>query len=317
MNEAVKVDKETNTVYLFPVSKKTCIIATFLWSLLCLTCFCILLYLDLEVEFNWASEWDRRWRRVSYCEEQKQDGLLAQRFNSVSNFGFIYFGGIIFALQIADAFSRDENLISNEITKGWFYGSLFGLGLIFLGIGSFIFHAHPSKETHKYDQASMLVYVTLLLMYFMQLLFQKSFAFNLLFKGMTSICFGVILLYVYHPDLGIEIGLLKILEPLVSGIFILAVVNFTVRSERIAVFLRKETNLGKFIQTDTELDYRILFGVGLCFLLAMFFQEDFVNMPCYSHSKFQFHAAWHGLASLGLETYKCTEKVVYGLFKMY
>eukprot|EP00924_Labyrinthula_sp_SR-Ha-C_P004646 snap_masked-scaffold_1-processed-gene-6.32-mRNA-1 protein AED:1.00 eAED:1.00 QI:0/0/0/0/1/1/2/0/317 len=290
MNEKVeKVPAQREKGYLFPVSQKVFIIASVTWAGICLTCFCVLLYLDTEIQFNWAGEWGSRDTNI-FCEKKKEEGLLGQRFNSVSNFGFFFSGGIALALQITDVFLKDENLVSNEITQGWFYGTLMGLGQIYLGVGSFLFHAHPNWKTHEHDQAAMFCY----------LLFRKNKIVNLLFKVTTCLCFGIILLIVYHPDIGVQRGRASgVVGGIVGGIFFFALLNFVVRNERVINILQTKTDKILYFQTQTCLDSRVFSAVSASFGVAVFFQEQFINLPCYRNSKFQFHAAWHGLCAVG------------------
>eukprot|EP00924_Labyrinthula_sp_SR-Ha-C_P004823 snap_masked-scaffold_1-processed-gene-13.3-mRNA-1 protein AED:1.00 eAED:1.00 QI:0/0/0/0/1/1/2/0/281 len=153
MNESIEKNSENSEKgYLFPVTKIICFIYTFVLSFLTITTFSVLLYLDAELDFRWSSEWGTRETTV-FCEKTEEISLLSETFNAVSNFGFMYFGIISLTFQCVDFYSKDEKLVPNEITKGWFYGTLIGLGQVFLGFGSFLFHAHPSETTYEYDQA--------------------------------------------------------------------------------------------------------------------------------------------------------------------
>lgn len=69
-----------------------------------------------------------------WCEAPRIGSWILEPVNTWTNLSFIFFG--IFILQRALVKKREDHLLINP-----FFTSVFGLGMIFLGIGSGFFHA--------------------------------------------------------------------------------------------------------------------------------------------------------------------------------
>jgi hypothetical protein len=194
-------------------------------------------------------------------------GTIKQYSNSVSSLGFCIVGFWIIGKQIlvnvTDHYSKSDH--------SSFLAALYAISVIFIGIGSFIYHATLSFVGQFLDVASMNLLANFILL--------THFRFRKEFSNKTFIFLYVILnlftsyLIWYHPETRRILFLILIL------ISILPILPFWG-----ALFLKA---------------YAYLYSAILILLIALvIWNLDLRGVVCSPNSLLQGHAIWHVLGSL-------------------
>lgn len=223
-----------------------------------------------------------------FCETQKDDSFLQQQQNTTSNLAFMYFSLVCFGFAMFDWKNRkNKNEPQSHLTYSPYLSVVYGVSLFYMGFGSFIFHAYTSSITFAHDKASILVqlvvvitfsilsYVSLENTYFRQL---KA---SVLFLGAVAVTVVLSLSIVGTID--------------VDGLFTLTFISIPT-----IILLLVGQSIKQYRNNNSVFASIVLHCSGLLFfLIALFFQEQFIEVVCSPNSKFQFHAVWHVCAALG------------------
>ena len=98
----------------------------------------------------------------SYAERIYESSVFRTRANTWSNYGFVVVGAYALALAWLDL-KRKHDASAGYIVQNPIYGALFGIGCIYLGIGSGFFHASLTRWGQQLDVASMYAALTALI----------------------------------------------------------------------------------------------------------------------------------------------------------
>jgi len=98
----------------------------------------------------------------SYAERIYESSVFRTRANTWSNYGFVAVGAYALALAWLDS-KRKYDARAGYIVQNPIYGALFGIGCIYLGIGSGFFHASLTRWGQQLDVASMYASLTALI----------------------------------------------------------------------------------------------------------------------------------------------------------
>jgi hypothetical protein len=98
----------------------------------------------------------------SYAERIYESSVFRTRANTWSNYGFVVVGAYALALAWLDS-KREYDAQAGYIVKNPIYGALFGIGCVYVGIGSGFFHASLTRWGQQLDVASMYAALTALI----------------------------------------------------------------------------------------------------------------------------------------------------------
>lgn len=90
-----------------------------------------------------------------FCELNRFGEIVVQPSNTWSNFGFLLVGITCVSIAIRDHKYHDRLEVSNLLAKRPAFSFLFGISVIFLFIGSFMYHASLTWFFQKLDQNGM------------------------------------------------------------------------------------------------------------------------------------------------------------------
>ncbi len=85
-----------------------------------------------------------------FCEKNRMDAFLREKMNSWSNLAFVWCGLVCLFMGFADKKSTDSE---NLIIKMPIISYATGLSLIYLGLGSFLYHASLTRVMQRFDMA--------------------------------------------------------------------------------------------------------------------------------------------------------------------
>eukprot|EP01083_Nonionella_stella_P241548 843432_1 len=108
------------------------------------------------IQYGQASWWDLSWfgsnKRGMYCERVHSDDFLKENSNSKSNIFFVLIGEIILFFYFYDS-AIFKSYRTNSQYPVW--SLLYGLSMIYVGIGSFFYHASLKHLAQITDVAAI------------------------------------------------------------------------------------------------------------------------------------------------------------------
>lgn len=231
--------------------------------------------------------------------------ILSEKANALSNFGFVGFGFIILACAIADTRNKiraedgtDSNSLGtrrNHLTEAPVISFSFAISMVYLGVASFIFHAHPSSQNYRHDQASIFVQFILLTGYTVLLYVPLNWRYAKFTRNVTLVATAIGLVVAVEKNLSYKISaregwnlFFPAIGILVFGIYL----NLALKCIQ-----HKRTRPLKEMSKATVV-FSIL--IPIVFIAALVAQEQIIDVPCRPGGVFQFHALWHVLISVGL-----------------
>lgn len=118
---------------------------------------------------QYVTIWDS-WREAlgnatNFCEMNRYDQLIVQPSNTWSNIGFIIVGLIFIGIARNDHHYSERHSVKNLLAKYPGFSALIGLSALYMGIGSFLFHATLTRVFQKLDQTGMYFLVISFLAY--------------------------------------------------------------------------------------------------------------------------------------------------------
>lgn len=227
-----------------------------------------------QYDFPWSSWQQAVGNARNFCEMNREQ-LIVQPSNTWSNLGYIIVGLILIGIAKSDHKYEHRPHMNNLLSKFPGFTYLIGFSTLYMGLGSFLYHATLTYFFQKLDQTGMYFLLTAFLAYLLFKLFpQIKFRGKLYVSNKFFIVCAVILqmaFYLFLWRLPINI-----LFPALTLSFFVA--NFILIS-------RVKNSISTL---------SLLKASGITFLIAFtFWILDITNKLCEPTSIFQGHAAWH------------------------
>lgn len=201
-----------------------------------------------------------------WCELPRHGSLILEPFNSWSNLGFIILG--IYILLFSTQTLSNQNIIINHPILEKFYSFI----LIFLGIGSFLFHMSQTFIGQWIDVLGMYLLISYFFLYnFLRI---RKLSFNSFYVSyfIINIIFGFLLYY--QPQ---------------TRRYLFAVLVILTLIQSVWVQLK--------IKSLIEKKY-LLFSIGYLILGQVFWNLDKSKIWCNPTGMINGHGIWHLLCSM-------------------
>jgi len=203
-----------------------------------------------------------------FCELNRT-GNIIQPINTWSSAAFLLIGTLIISLALWDIKQADKN---NRLKNSPFYGIIFGILVIFVGLGSIYYHARLTYLGQFFDNFGMFLITTAIFFYGIQYVYKIKPAFLLLEFFMTNLFLSAA--QFYYPVTRRYLFALSV-------VLVLIVEYFT----------------GK--RRDIDRDSRFIYGaVGAMAIGFLIWILDITKILCNPVSLLQGHAVWHILTAL-------------------
>jgi hypothetical protein len=257
----------------------------FTWPIFGTLIFSILLFVVYKLN-QYITIWDKYKQAggnaTLFCEVNRFDQLIVQPSNTWSNIGFIISALIILSIAKNDRKYYKRSKVNNLLARYPGFSYLSGFSLLYLGLGSFLYHASLTHTFQKLDQTGMYFVLISATAYNMYKLFPKIRFKKQLYSSHKFIIIKAIVLmlafFFYLWKLPINI-----IFPLMVLTFFLT--NFIVQTK-----LNHSVPIKAFIQTSF---ITLLLSYTLWVL-------DKTSLLCSPTSPFQGHALWHILNSISI-----------------
>lgn len=257
----------------------------FTWPIFGTLIFSILLFVVYKLN-QYITVWDKYKQAggnaTLFCEVNRFDQLIVQPSNTWSNIGFIISALIILSIAKNDRKYYKRSKVNNLLARYPGFSYLSGFSLLYLGLGSFLYHASLTHTFQKLDQTGMYFVLISATAYNMYKLFPKIRFKKQLYSSHKFIIIKAIVLmlafFFYLWKLPINI-----IFPLMVLTFFLT--NFIVQTK-----LNHSVPIKAFIQTSF---ITLLLSYTLWIL-------DKTSLLCSPTSPFQGHALWHILNSISI-----------------
>jgi hypothetical protein len=257
----------------------------FTWPIFGTLIFSILLFVVYKLN-QYITIWDKYKQAggnaTLFCEVNRFDQLIVQPSNTWSNIGFIISALIILSIAKNDRKYYERSKVNNLLARYPGFSYLSGFSLLYLGLGSFLYHASLTHTFQKLDQTGMYFVLISATAYNMYKLFPKIRFKKQLYSSHKFIIIKAIVLmlafFFYLWKLPINI-----IFPLMVLTFFLT--NFIVQTK-----LNHSIPIKAFIQTSF---ITLLLSYTLWIL-------DKTSLLCSPTSPFQGHALWHILNSISI-----------------
>ena len=103
----------------------------------------------------WASWRQALGNATHFCEMNRFDQLIVQPSNTWSNLGYIIVGLIFLSIAKNDHKYEHRKQVNNVLAKFPGFTYLIGFSVLYLGLGSFLYHATLTYFFQKLDQTGM------------------------------------------------------------------------------------------------------------------------------------------------------------------
>lgn len=242
-----------------------------------------------------SSVWGEPTDDVIYCELDNADDLLRERRNALSSIAYMYFGTVILLFGIFDidylTRHKKENrkCFASHVTLSPSMSILFGVSLVYLGLGNFFHHAHGSRSAISHDRAASFFQTTIVITFNSLILLDPEFENANLLKYLV-LCFGSIVGLVLT---GLTLG--NVFSNEASNAVLLAMVALAVMLLIFSVLVRKVI---RRILSWQCVRYLVL--VSIFFLIAALLEEEIVPIGCNEEAFLQAHSVWHVFSSLSM-----------------
>ena len=231
-----------------------------------------MLLLMAALAFDWMGE--SGVAALQYCEAIR-DRLIRQPSNAWSNLGFIFVGWLT-ALN----FRKDHQIGSDSLfNRTAFYPVFFSFMAVFLGVGSFAYHASATHLGGYLDIGSMYLLSSFMFAYALKRLFYlKAAVFAIIFfAGLLVSAYFLFQTYMYPGEIdSASFGF---------GLFLVIATGV----EAFLIYQRKISINGKWA-----------LGFSVTFIISVFIwsRSRTGGVWCDPSSLFQGHAVWHLLDAL-------------------
>ncbi len=261
----------------------------------------VLLY-TLSMMFKFFNPWTG-WRAAlgnttHFCELNRLEQLVLQPSNTWSNFGYLIVGLILISVGIKDHFFTERSKLKNLMARKPGFTILLGAALLYLFIGSFLYHASLTFFFQRIDVNGIYAIVMALFAYNLYKLFpsfkfrNKEVSTHGIFIGLAIFITFIFLTVLWRVNV-------NIMFPSLIGAFLIINILNIKKS-------KKHNNLFRYLQTS-------IFCMGLASFIWIL---DLRHIFCNPTSVLQGHALWHLLTALSvffLYFYYRGETIVSGL----
>jgi hypothetical protein len=220
------------------------------------------------------------WRQAlgnatNFCEMNRFDQLIVQPSNTWSNLGYIIVGLMFISIAKNDHKYEHRHHVNNLLAKFPGFSYLIGFSALYMGFGSFMYHATLTFFFQKLDQTGMYFLFISFLAYVLFKLFPQ-----IKFRGKTYVSNKFFIIAAIVVQLLFFFFLWKlpvnILFPSLTISFF--IVNF--------ILITKVKNSKSIISLLKASFITLLIAFSIWVL-------DITNKLCSPNSIFQGHAAWH------------------------
>lgn len=257
----------------------------FTWPFFGTILFSALLFVIYKIN-QYITIWDK-YKQASgnateFCEINRFDQLIVQPSNTWSNIGFIISALIILSIAKNDSKYFERSSVNNLMARFPGFSYLLGFSLLYLGLGSFLYHASLTHFFQKLDQTGMYFILISAIAYNMYKLFPKIRFRKILYTSHKFIIWCSILLMVAFYTHLWRLPINIVFPSLVLTFFLL---NFIVQTK-----LNHSKPIKAFLTTSF---LTLLLSYTLWIL-------DRTSLLCSPSSPFQGHALWHILNSISI-----------------
>ncbi len=229
----------------------------------------------------------KSWRQAlgnatNFCELNRFDQLIVQPSNTWSNLGFIIVGLIFISIAKNDHVYEERSNVNNLLAKFPGFSFIIGFSTLYMGIGSFMYHATLTYFFQKLDQTGMYFLLIAFISYLLFKIFPK-----IKYRGKEYIsnrffivCAVIVQLFFYFFLWKLPVN---ILFPSLTLLFIL-------------------TNLFLMIKMKDNVSYtKLIIASLITFLIAVtVWLLDITDKLCSPTSIFQGHSLWHLLCAVSI-----------------
>ncbi|MCC6515819.1 MAG: ceramidase domain-containing protein [Chitinophagales bacterium] len=230
----------------------------------------------------WASWRQALGNATHFCEMNRFDQLIVQPSNTWSNLGYIIVGLIFLSIAKNDHKYEHRKQVNNVLAKFPGFTYLIGFSVLYLGLGSFLYHATLTYFFQKLDQTGMYFILVSFIAYVLFKLFPQIKFRGKIYVSNTffMICAIVVQLLFFFFLWKLPIN---ILFPALTISFF--TVNF--------LLIAKMRNSVSMVSLMKASLVSILIAASVWIL-------DITDKLCSPTSIFQGHALWHILGALSV-----------------
>lgn len=227
------------------------------------------------------------WRQAmgnatNFCEMNRFDQLIVQPSNTWSNLGFIIIGLIFIGIAKNDHKYEQRKEVNNLLARFPGFTFLIGFSTLYMGIGSFMYHATLTFFFQKMDQTGMYFLLIAFIAYMLFKIFPvirwkgKEYVSNRMFIAAAFVVQLFFFLFLWKLPI-------NLLFPSLTIIFILANIYMV-------------TKMQNFIS-----NMKLILAAAATFLIAAsVWILDITDKLCSPASVFQGHSLWHLLTALSV-----------------
>lgn len=230
----------------------------------------------------WASWRQALGNATHFCEMNRFDQLIVQPSNTWSNLGYIIVGLIFLSIAKNDHKYEHRKQVNNVLAKFPGFTYLIGFSVLYLGLGSFLYHATLTYFFQKLDQTGMYFILVSFIAYVLFKLFPQIKFRGKIYVSNTffMICAIIVQLLFFFFLWKLPIN---ILFPALTISFF--TINF--------LLIAKMRNSVSMVSLMKASLVSILIAASIWIL-------DITDKLCSPTSIFQGHALWHILGALSI-----------------
>lgn len=223
----------------------------------------------------WASWRQAVGNATNFCEMNRFDQLIVQPSNTWSNLGYIIVGLIFISIAKNDLKYEHRADVNNLLAKFPGFSYLIGFSALYLGIGSFMYHATLTFFFQKLDQTGMYFLLVAFLAYVLFKLFPQ-----IKFRGKVYVSNKFFIWSAVIVQLLFFFFLWKL--P-INILFPTLTISFFVANFILIARVRNSVSILSLLKAS---------GITLL-IAASIWILDITNKLCSPTSVFQGHALWH------------------------
>jgi hypothetical protein len=227
------------------------------------------------------------WRQAlgnatNFCEMNRFDQLIVQPSNTWSNLGFVIVGLIFISIAKNDHIYEKRKDVNNLMAKFPGFTFLIGFSTLYMGIGSFMYHATLTYFFQKMDQTGMYFLLIAFIAYLLFKVFPKirwkgkEYVSNRFLIGAAVVVQLIFYLFLWKLPI-------NVLFPALTMMFVLANLYMMVKMQ------------------DNVSNTKLILAAGATLLIAAsVWVLDITDKLCSPASIFQGHSLWHILTALSV-----------------
>jgi hypothetical protein len=232
---------------------------------------------DLWINMNLASG-----NAFHFCETDRMDQLIRQPANTWSNLAYFLVGLFALTLGVQDFKQSGRKESDNFLVRYPIFSIMFGLSVVYVFFGSFLYHASLTSYFQKIDQTGLYSTIIIVLVFNIYKIF-PVFRFRQQWKSSHALMVGLIFLFNYIIFTHLWTININLLFPTL-------VVMVFITSAYYTLFINKEHYFTNYLWAASA----IMVLAGIIWIL------DRTDVVCSPDSIFQGHALWHILTAVSL-----------------